>query len=651
MSKVTLVSNIDKGLDSFLTVFATQNFLSSKSLNYGWFLSDNFLLPYFIVKKMFFIYIVFTNETIYLNQSSSIKDEEDFLNEVVLVIREKLPYIDFIIQSPTNVLFNIYPKGSIYCRFGSYKINLDQEDSVLFNNIHTKHKNVIRKAIKENIQIRKGECYKNISFELIQNTNLRQNLKPLKKDQFLRDLFKIKDSIEFYVAIKDLEVQGCAIIFWNKLGAYYMYGGSIENPYTGSLNLMHWEIIKDMKSKNVKLYDFVGARINPKKNSKLEGIQRFKSRFGGDMKIGYLWKYPIKVWKYNLFNFFKRINHIRLKKYYIGDVIDQELNLKTIFLTFDYELFFGQDSGTLDNSILKPTNDLLEVLRECGIVATFYVDAIYIERLLDYNLLDDYRKVKNQIQQMICQGHRVELHLHPHWYDAVYIKKDQKWQFNSYKNYRIQEFDSATLEHIFDKAIKLLYDIIHEVDKSYKFHSYRAGGFCIQPFSRISSVLKKHGIYIDSSVVYRYKSDSEAHHFDFTNMPNKDIYRFNQNILIEESNGEFCEFVCGTFNFNFIFKILNRILLKFSDSKIYGDGMGIEIRKNSFLSKFKTSVKVFSLECISSLLIKRLIRDYPHKNIVFVSHPKFLSRESFECLKEISNDNCFSNFKDFQDVQ
>ena len=59
--------------------------------------------------------------------------------------------------------------------------------------------------------------------------------------------------------------------------------------------------MKLMKERGVKYYDFVGARINPDEGSKYEGIQRFKSRFGGELKKGYLWKMPLNKFKYKLF--------------------------------------------------------------------------------------------------------------------------------------------------------------------------------------------------------------------------------------------------------------------------------------------------------------------------------------------------------------
>ena len=272
-------------------VFATKEFLSHKSNDYGWFVDKEFCLPYYVEKKLFFKYITFPHEIISLVESSESENKIKFLNSVMNTIKTELKYIDFIIQSPSNVLFGEYPDNAVYCEFGSYKIDLSLAEEELFSNLHSKHRNVVRKAIKENVTIKRGTEYKNEALFLVQETMKRQNMAFVSDASFYSEFNEISDNIECYVAVKDGVNQGSAIIYWSKDRAYYIHGGSIEKPYGGSINLMHWEIIKDMKSKGVKNYDFVGARIEPTAGSKLEGIQRFKSRFGAVMDRGYLWKY------------------------------------------------------------------------------------------------------------------------------------------------------------------------------------------------------------------------------------------------------------------------------------------------------------------------------------------------------------------------
>ena len=92
----------------------------------------------------------------------------------------------------------------------------------------------------------------------------------------------------------------------------------------GSHNLLQWEIVKKLKTLNVKQYDFVGARINPPKGSKIEGIQRFKSRFGTTLHQGYMWKYIFNKPMYFLYVQILKLLAFKNRSKYKGDIIDQE---------------------------------------------------------------------------------------------------------------------------------------------------------------------------------------------------------------------------------------------------------------------------------------------------------------------------------------
>ena len=63
-------------------------------------------------------------------------------------------------------------------------------------------------------------------FEVTKNlkdTMLRQNRSYPSKDE----LSRLKSFSKFFIAQKDDTVQGCAVLPFNKNGAYYLYGGSI----------------------------------------------------------------------------------------------------------------------------------------------------------------------------------------------------------------------------------------------------------------------------------------------------------------------------------------------------------------------------------------------------------------------------------------
>ena len=96
--------------------------------------------------------------------------------------------------------------------------------------------------------------------------------------------------------------------------------------------------------------------------------------------------------------------------------------------------------------------------------------------------------------------------------------------------------------------------------------------------------------------------------------------------------------------------MLLKKLKRFVDSKEFGDGSGIEIEKHTFISKIKSCNRAISLENISRFLFEYIIKNNKLKDIVVVSHPKFLSNESFKCIERISKKNVFLTFKDIKNV-
>ncbi len=302
-------------------ILLNNNYLNMYSDDFGWICGyeDNklcYVIPFLEKKKMIFKYIQIQSETITINET--IITEKEFLNLAILKIKQDSK-IDFISQPKTNVVFNSYPDDAIYSPFGSYIVDLSFDEEQLWKNIHTKHKNVIKRAIKNDVNVKFGSEIFDDAYNVIFDTLRRNNMSMIEKNSLL----KLLDTNEknFLIGCSYLEnrPQGSVIILYDKYKAFYFWGGTSKDLILGANNLLHWEVIKELKKRDVKYYDFVGARINTK-DSRLLGIQRFKSRFGSKLKTGYLWKYPIKKWKYYIFSF---LYNLKMKK---GDIIDQEKN-------------------------------------------------------------------------------------------------------------------------------------------------------------------------------------------------------------------------------------------------------------------------------------------------------------------------------------
>ncbi len=309
---------------------------------------------------------------------------------------------------------------------------------------------------------------------------------------------------------------------------------------------------------------------------------------------------------------------------------------KNILLTFDYELFFGK-SGTLKKCILEPVQELIDFFEAHHIQATFFVDILYYLCMVKNEPTSaDSRKIKEQLQLLVSKGHRIELHLHPHWLDADY--HNNEWIFKDYRCYRLQNLPEEKIFELFQEGVKTLESIAREVEPDYKVIAFRAGGFCIQPFEKLERAFINCGLLVDSSVVPHMSGASNTHYYSFINAPEIEFYKFKQDPIIADSSGRFYEIPITTYRKRLSDKInikFERIFRK-SHFKIFGDGIGIWV-KYSFWRKFIPTFEMLTLESTTpDLLIKNINRN-KQRMINIISHPKNLSKNSFYALERLSN--------------
>jgi hypothetical protein len=307
-----------------LPIFATEAFLASRSSNYGWFATDDFALPFIVESQLGLKRLVFTTETIALRGAVQRELEAIFLDEVVdMCLRRRGIRIDFIATPQKNAVFRAIPSGTESIGWGSYVVDLSPPETDIFAAFHPKHRNVIRKASTEGVVISTTHDIAMVH-RCIEDTMLRQNVLFFPSLSYLSDLKRhLEGGITCYSAIHDSRLQGVAVVVHNHLGAFYYYGGSIENPFTGSLNFMQYEIIKDLKRQAIPVYDLMGARLDTGGDPKIEGIQRFKSRFASGMRMGYSFRKIINPVRHGLFVSAAKAYFALRGSQYNGDVIDQ----------------------------------------------------------------------------------------------------------------------------------------------------------------------------------------------------------------------------------------------------------------------------------------------------------------------------------------
>lgn len=245
-----------------------------------------------------------------------------------------------------------------------------------------------------------------------------------------------------------------------------------------------------------------------------------------------------------------------------------------IFLTFDYELFFGKQHGTAQKCLIEPSDLLSEIARKHQIRLTFFVDVGYLVQLEKYKsrfseLEVDYQTVVTQLKTLVEAGHDCQLHIHPHWQDCTY--SDGNWNMNTTR-YKLSDFNQEEATTI----IKLYKNTLEAITGQPAI-IFRAGGWCLQPFSHVESAFAEVGIKLDSSTFYEGKNLENPYYYDFTAIPKKSAYPFSSQVETEDSSGQFTELPIAAYDYSFLFfwKLFAWGRLHPKNHKPMGDGYPI----------------------------------------------------------------------------
>jgi hypothetical protein len=313
-----------------------------------------------------------------------------------------------------------------------------------------------------------------------------------------------------------------------------------------------------------------------------------------------------------------------------------------IFLTYDYELFFGESTGSVDKCLIEPTNRLLNLSKLFNVKMTFFVDVGYLIKLKEFaidnsELAIDQQKVLEQLKCIIESGNSIQLHIHPHWERSSY--KDGKWQIITDNAYKLADFSDDEIRRIVTSYKNYLDDLI-----GLKTTAFRAGGWCIQPFTRLKTLFKELEIKIDSSVFPGGKFNSIHYSFDFTKAPKKSTYRFDSDECEEVENGYFTEYPISSWKYSPLFYwrlyAWGRIIP--SQHKMLGDGIFLAQpgRKKSVLTNYTwnhVSSDGFYASKLTTCLNEFEKRKF--SNMVIIGHPKSMTNYSFRKLENFIQKN------------
>lgn len=304
-----------------LSIYASEAYLRFVSDEFGWLggfdSTDNLrcVLPYTYIKKAKIRMVRFRIETFTVGGELSIEDEKSFLESAMKYFQSVGTVI--VIPASNNTVFRTYPGNSEAAPYGSYVIDLQQSEAYLWSKIHSKHRNVVRNAKKKGVVIKTGIDYKDVAYDMVKETLERSSMKFMNRESYAEFTASLGENVEYFAAVHEGAVQGAAIIPYSNYAAYYLYGGSTPRPLTGAMNLLHWHAINLFRERGTLRYDFVGTRINPEKGSKQEGISKFKQRFGGELRQGFMWRHKISPLRSYIYK-------LGVKWIQGGDIVDAE---------------------------------------------------------------------------------------------------------------------------------------------------------------------------------------------------------------------------------------------------------------------------------------------------------------------------------------
>jgi len=304
-----------------LPVFAKEDFLRAVGNEYGWLggfdesATMRCVLPYTVVRRAGLRMVRFRVETIAVGAVLDVLEERSFLNSVVEHF--KRTRADVVIPATNNAIFRTYPDGGDAAPYGSYVIDLQQPEDVLWKKIDRITRQNINSAQRDGVCIREGFGFLEPAYDLIRETFGRSKMDFMDRDAFRRFARGLGEHGKLFVAEYQGVAQSYCLFGFSGPSAFAIYAGNVHGQHQGANKLLYWEAIRVFRTLGVGALDFAGARINPEKGSKQGGINAFKRRLGASLREGYMWKYPLRPWRASVYSL-----GVRLLRG--GDIVDQE---------------------------------------------------------------------------------------------------------------------------------------------------------------------------------------------------------------------------------------------------------------------------------------------------------------------------------------
>lgn len=171
--------------------------------------------------------------------------------------------------------------------------------------------------------------------------------------------------------------------------------------------------------------------------------------------------------------------------------------MTSVVFSLDYEIY-GSGAGSFKRLMLDPTAKLLKLFDKHGAKLTIMAEVAEILALREHaEYSDTLAAIQDQLRDAIANGHDVQLHTHPAWFDAKWEKAH--WQLN-FEKYALTSYSRSEILYELGRCKDFLEDLLTPVNSDYRCQAYRAGNWLLQPSKNIVSCLEELDFKIDSSV-------------------------------------------------------------------------------------------------------------------------------------------------------
>lgn len=168
-------------------------------------------------------------------------------------------------------------------------LDLNKEEDQLLKDMRQNHRNLIRRADRENVEIKTSTDPKDIKLvhDLLEETAKRHNFVPFPLNYLQKEFeaYSKIDAVKIYFAYHEGDLLAANIVFFYGNSAIYRHGASNQlKPKIPAAYALQWAAIKEAKQRKMKYYNFWGIAPEGQVKHPFYGITTFKKGFGGFQK-------------------------------------------------------------------------------------------------------------------------------------------------------------------------------------------------------------------------------------------------------------------------------------------------------------------------------------------------------------------------------